>query len=490
MTAPRPVEAARDRVRAAGGADLLERLDHLDARRAERRRREMSPRAPVPGDSVDFDVVVAGGGLWSLLAPLLAARGLRVAVLDRARAAQSHREWNASGPELRALVRAGLVDDAGLERLVVARYDHGVCRFAGGGTYPVRGVLDHAVDAGALLAGGRALGEARGVTYLDRHAVVAHAAGPTAVRVRAATAGGSRELAARILVDARGAASPYASADLVCPTVGGVLRGLVEGSAPDEVDPRVGEILVTIDGVEDGRQEIWEGFPGRAGETTVYLFHYAGAGEPLSLAALYARFFEKLARYKRGDAVLVRPTFGFIPGWSRLSPAPRPPDARVVLVGDAAARHSPLTYCGFGATLRSLQRAADAIAGAAGAPGALDPRALACVVDDAPAHAATGALARIVATAAGDPGAMNRLLDAAFGALQAMGEDAYARLLRDEMPVAELVGFLRRIAVRHPAAWRHVSAGLGPWAAARWAAGVARSALAPPAARARPGGAR
>ncbi len=464
---------ARALVREAGGPDLLERLDHLDARRHAPRGMSDPPLArPGAGTHPDADVVLAGGGLWSLLAPMLAERGLRVVVLDRARAAQAHREWNASAPELRALVRDGLADQATLERLIAARYDHGVCRFAEGGSYPVRGVLDHAVDAGALLAHGRALAEARGVKFLDGHAVVDHAAGPDAVRVRASHGGGSHDLVARLLVDARGASSPYATADLVCPTVGGVVRGLARGDGQDEVDPRVGEILVTIDGVEDGRQEVWEGFPGRPGETTVYLFHYARAEEPVALASLYARFFEKLPRYKRGAAELVRPTFGFIPGWSRLSPAPRAPDPRILLVGDAAARHSPLTYCGFGATLRSLGRAADAITHAV--DGAL---ALEGVVDDAPVHAGTGALAHVIASGVGRGNEVNRLLDAAFATLHGMGDDVYGRLLRDELPLDEFITFLRRTATRHPAAWRHVIAGLGPWTATRWAGGVAWSAL-------------
>ena len=471
-------ERARARVRGAGGPELLERLDHLDGQRRERRAPQARPpRAPDPGATVDFDVLIAGGGLWSLLAPILAGLGLRVAVLDRARAAQSHREWNASARELRALVDVGLLDGPTLERFIVARYDHGVCRFAGGGSYPVFAVLDHAVDAGALLAHGRTLAEQRGVTFLDGHAVVAHAAGPTAVGITTTSSSGAGELLASILVDARGASSPYASADLVCPTVGGVLRGLAEGSGAKEMDPRIGEILVTIDPMEGPRQEVWEGFPGRPGETTVYLFHYARADEPLSLAGLYARFFEKLPDYKRGDAELVRPTFGFIPGWSRLSPAPRSPDRRVVLVGDAAARHSPLTYCGFGATLRSLGPAARSIARA------IEGEAveLACIVDDAPTHALTGALACVMAagTCRGDE--INRLLDAAFDTLhdsaregpREAGDDDYARLLRDEMSSAAFVSFLRRTAVRHPPAWGHFIRALGPWAAGRWAAGLA-----------------
>lgn len=45
-------------------------------------------------------MIIAGGGLSLLLAPALARRGLKVAVLDRGRIGAVHREWNASRSEL------------------------------------------------------------------------------------------------------------------------------------------------------------------------------------------------------------------------------------------------------------------------------------------------------------------------------------------------------------------------------------------------------
>ncbi len=140
------------------------------------------------------------------------------------------------------------------------------------------------------------------------------------------------------------------------------MSGLDEGEGLLEVDPRVGEILVTVDAIDPvTRRQL--GFPGRDGQLTTYVFYYARAEERVFLVDLYERFFDTLCTYKRGDGKLVRPTFGFIPGWSRLSPMPSAP-SRVALVGDAAARHSPLTYCGFGATLRSFEGAAWVIADA------------------------------------------------------------------------------------------------------------------------------
>ena len=473
-------DRARSIVRNAGGDELVERLAHLDRVRAERRPESDAPLAKVPvGTEVDADVIFAGGGLSLLIAVSLAARGLRVIVVDRARAGVTHREWNASAPELEALVRGGITTRAELDALVVARYARGVCQFHGGPAYAVTGVLDHAVDAGRLLTHARARAEATGqVRFLDAHSVVGLGTGPDAVRVRARSRDGAEvDLVGRILVDARGAASPYARGDLVCPTVGGVLSGLVEGDATDAIDPATGEILITNEPHDHGRQHLWEAFPGRAGAHTVYLFYYARAGEEGSLAALYARFFETLPRYKRGEAKLLRPTFGYIPAWTRTGPAPRPPAPRVVLVGDAASRHSPLTMCGFGAMLRSFDAAAAAIesAIARGDSPTTDRGALA---HDAPIHALTGGLALLMARPPRDPDALNGLLDAAFGTLASLGNDTYAALLRDETTPAGFTRFLRTMSGRRPSVYRDVMRSIPPMALARWGWRMAREVMA------------
>ncbi len=477
--------SARDesqrRVREAGGDELVERLLHLDAARGERSRASATsialPAAPDRGARADYDVVLAGGGLSLLLAPLLADRGLRVAVFDRARVGGAHREWNAGGRELRALVETGLFTRGEIDALVVATYARGICRWHGGGAYPVTGVLDHAFDAGALLTAARARAEQRGVAIFDGHTLLGEAAGPDAIALAFNVVDGvSRVVTARLLVDARGASSPYATADLICPTVGGVVTGLEEGPGDDQIQPDVGDILATTEGVEVGVQHIWEAFPGRPGEVTVYLFYYARSADVPggSLMELYGRFFEYLPRYKRGSARLVRPTFGYIPGWSRLGPAPSSPGPRIALVGDAAARHSPLTFCGFGATARSLRSTADTIAGALSGGASIEGGV---VVSDEAIHAGTGALARMMATPSRDPrrkAELNDLLDAAFRTLHAMGNEAYGALLRDEMAPADFLRFLRTTAARRPRVYRDVWGSLSPGEAFRWGAGIAR----------------
>ncbi len=443
-------------VREAGGPELLERLLHLDATRAAPR---ADGKVEGPAGAPEWDVVFAGGGLSLLVAAALAKRGARVMVVDRVRAGVAHREWNASLGELRPLLERGILES--LDEVRVATYDDGFCQFHGGAPHRVRGVLDVAVDAGRLLAKVRARAEAWGVRFVDGHALEAW--GASARGIRAVFSGGV-DVTAQLLVDARGAASPRAAADLVCPTVGGVIEGV-------PFDARVGEILVTTEGIVDGVQHVWEAFPGQPGQLTTYLFYYADAGRvtgrPL-LVPLYARFFRELSRYKPGAARLLRPTFGYIPGWSRTVPGPRSPDRRVVLVGDVAARHSPLTFCGFGAMLRSFGPTADGLHRALerGEPGPDDR------MQDAPIHRWTGALAKLMASGRFHGNDMNELLDAAFATLHRMGNDDYAACLKDTMTAPRFYAFVRDTARRRPEVFGEVLRGLGAAASVRWAGAV------------------
>ncbi|MFO0663943.1 MAG: lycopene cyclase [Polyangiaceae bacterium] len=432
-------------LREAAGDELVERLLHLDRRmteqQTERRSRELGPRPPTTHDALDCDVLVAGGGLWSVMAPLLAKQGKRIIVVDRARVGAAHREWNANRTELDALTNAGLLSERERDDLIVAEYERGFCQFHGGGPHTVRGVLDCAVDAARLLDLARRKGEAAGVTYVDGALVTGETASEAGVRVNLRERDRTREVTCKTMVDARGASSPYASFDLVCPTVGGVFRGFAEGSGEREVDPRVGEILVTEEGLDRGIQHVWELFPGREGEATAYLFYYAKRLEVGSLTQLYARLFAKLPSYKRGEAKLVRPTFGFIPGWSRLVPPPTSPHRNIVLVGDAAARHSPLTYCGFGSMLRSLAPLSKAIISGE----AYEPHE--------PIHALTGILAHVLASRTLEGDALNELLDAAFATLSGLGQETYASMLTDTMKPKDFLRFLQLTARRYPSVW-------------------------------------
>ncbi len=183
--------------------------------------------------------------------------------------------------------------------------------------------------------------------------------------------GHEHSYAGRLMIDGMGSTSPVACQlncgrpfSLVCPTVGTVARGYKRGDAPNAINTEVGEVLVTTEDARDGRQLIWEAFPGTDEQVAIYLFHYAEAGNRVDLLELFERFFEQLPGYKDTSNVkIVKPVYGFIPAgynialpWQKeQSPKVLAYD-RVLSLGDAAAFQSPLTFCGFGSYVRNVSR--------------------------------------------------------------------------------------------------------------------------------------
>ncbi|HSH77452.1 MAG TPA: hypothetical protein VLA19_02850 [Herpetosiphonaceae bacterium] len=330
----------------------------------------------LPAADDTWDLIYAGGGLGLLHALAMCRRGYRVLVFDRGEVGRSHREWNISDQELRALVHSGIFDDAEVESFVAHRHASGVVRFhAETVEVPpaeicMRGVLDVSLDSGALLrcarrkleqAGGEILDGCRfRRVQADRHGVV--------VQVERDD-GSVRWLGARLLLDGMGSTSPLALERYrgrpfagICPTVGSVVTGLEPGSGAGQHNPAVGDILISVADVQRGRQLIWEGFAGADDDLTIYLFFYDRVGPkrsvPHSLLELFEDYFTLLPTYKRPGAHFrhIRPVYGFIPARHTERRTTVLPLRGVLPIGDAAAQQSPLTFTGFGSHVRNLHR--------------------------------------------------------------------------------------------------------------------------------------
>jgi lycopene cyclase CruA len=383
---------------------------------------------------LDFDLIYAGGGLGLLHAVVMAHYGYRVMLFDRGEVGCAHREWNISRGELDALVEVGFCSWDELRDVIMAEYDAGVVRFyspdrAGAAELWMPDVLNVALDANALLRLARRKLEAAGGVVLDRRVfrrVEASVSGPLAVRVELAREDAVAEhYTARLLLDGMGSSSPLALRRFsgqpfagVCPTVGTVAVGFAAGAADDEHNPRIGDILISIADAQRGQQYMWEGFPGRGDELTVYLFYYdtlvgspskklsqkggleersssntlsfwpvsatfvAETGQktgergasPLtlpgldssiahrpsspSLMQLFEDYFELLPTYKRPgpDFRHIKPVYGYIPARHSVRRQEAPLLRGVLPIGDSAAQQSPLTFCGFGSHVRNLGR--------------------------------------------------------------------------------------------------------------------------------------
>ena len=331
-----------------------------------------------------FDIIYAGGGLNLLHAAVMTVRyGLRVLVFDRFTVGAVHREWNISREELRELLDVGLLTPDELESVIQREYSDGLVRFHPANIHVkpaelhLKDVLNIAVDAEKLTSlciqkiqvhqpNGSYPNVILHNTTFERCAVQP-ARGVTLDVI--AQDGQQHSYGARLLIDGMGSTSPIACQlncgrpfSLVCPTVGTVARGYKQGTGLKEINPAVGEVLVSTEDALNGHQLIWEAFPGVDDSVAIYLFYYAETGSRVDLLALFDDFFALLPSYKDTEHVeILKPVYGFIPAGYNISlPWQREQKVlaydRVLSLGDAAAFQSPLTFCGFGSYVRNLQR--------------------------------------------------------------------------------------------------------------------------------------
>lgn len=433
-----------------------------------------------------FDVVIAGGGLGLIAGAALATRGLRVLVFDRDRVGSAHREWNISERELRALSTWGLFTWDELQSAVATRYSRGVISFDPTDTgvpacpLELNGVLDMALDAQSVLDLARNRFLQAGGTILEARAfkrLHAPRSGPVASVFEVEGPHGTEFYRARLAIDTMGSVSPVALGlnsglpfDGVCPTAGTVMRGL-------DFDPSTGDVLVSVAPVQDGRQLIWEGFPGREGETTVYLFYYDQTGEQRAqgqgLLALFERYFTLLPTYRPpGDGhAHLKPVFGYIP--ARHGHAGRTAARGLLCLGDSAAGQSPLTFCGFGSFVRHIGRVAMLIDYALRRD-LLEERHLREISPHQSNLRVAWVFSRFMQPwRGGGTTGVNRLMNVFCKALSDLGPVVTLRFLQDRYTFGEYLRIMLTTARRHPQVFAVTASTLGPAGLLRWAGDIA-----------------
>ncbi len=331
--------------------------------------------SPDPAET-NWDLVIVGGALGAIYAAAMARLGYRVALVERLPFGRMNREWNISRRELKTLVEMGLLSPDQVESLILREYTDGFNKFFDGNS-PIQApvlhtptVLNLAIDAEKLLhLCGEILKSCGGAIY-DRSEFQRAYITQQGVTLVLKDLREERvfTLGSRLLVDAMGTASPIAQQvhgqrafDSVCPTVGATIQG---GFEPGVWDPQFGDILASHGDISRGRQLIWELFPGPGEDLTFYLFHYhqVHPENPGSLLEMYEDFFTILPEYRRCDPERLqwkKATFGYIPGRFGQHRDPNKPFDRVLLIGDAAAMQSPLSFTGFGSLVRNCPRLCD-----------------------------------------------------------------------------------------------------------------------------------
>ena len=347
-----------------------------------------SPQQPQPvifeeehqlGQPAEYDLIYIGGALGVIHAAVMARLGYRVLLIERLPFGWINREWNISRNEFQSLIDLGLFTLAEFEAVIAREYVDGFHKFfdannpsqAKAPVLHTPTVLNVAIDAEKLL---RVCGEklrAAGGEIWDETEFVRADVAADGVRVHGThlPTKDNRQTQGRLLIDAMGTASPIAwqlnggrTFDSVCPTVGAVIDS---GFEPGVWDNQFGDVLNSHGDISRGRQLIWELFPGRGSEITVYLFHYhqIHPENPGSLLEMYEDFFAILPEYRRCDLDQVKwkkATFGYIPGHFSIGGGDRQTGFdRLMAIGDAASLQSPLVFTGFGSLVRNLPRLTD-----------------------------------------------------------------------------------------------------------------------------------
>jgi lycopene cyclase CruA len=449
----------------------------------------------------EFEIIYAGGALGLLHAAVMAHRyKRRVMVFDPEGVGRADRDWNISDEELSELERAGLFSREELDALVLNRCRSGFVKFHDAAsrvkTPPLwmSGVCDVALDAKKLLdQAARKLkaGESESVLMEGLRFVRCYVQ-PDRVLVLTEERATKRLrlFAARLFIDAMGTDSTVArqlqegrSLTHVRPTVGTVARGFVRGRAADQVDFRVGEILVSREDAHDHRQLIWEGFAGNPArdEYTTYLFFYDALDSPAdkSLLALFERYFEKLPAYKRTGAQwrVLRPVFGYAPSsqhQGRLGRR-RVAEDRVMLIGDAAGFSSPLAGSGLGPHLRHLKRLTHLVDLGLEAD-LLDQSALAEISAAETGVAHLASLAEFLRpTPKSEAPAVNETLNAVMGALHSLDERVRRELFQNRMTLMALKNLLSRTVRLYPRIIHRVREHLGARGTLWWLVNIAEA---------------
>ncbi|MBP0004801.1 MAG: flavin-dependent dehydrogenase [Cyanobacteria bacterium SBC] len=333
---------------------------------------QTSPEYDLP----EYDLIYLGGALGAIHGAVMARLGYRVLLVERLPFGRMNREWNISRDEFQSLIDLELFTPEEFESIIACEYVDGFNKFFDANNPPnakaqilhTPKVLNIAIDAEKLLQiCGDKLKAAGGIVWDETEFVNANIERDRAtVNVTHLPTGENKQAVGRLIVDAMGSASSIAwqlnggqTFNSVCPTVGAAISG---GFPPGVWDTQYGDVLNSHGDISRGRQLIWELFPGRDGELTIYLFHYhqIHPDNPGSLLEMYEDFFSILPEYRRcnlDELEWRKATFGYIPGhFSQNSRHRKVAWDRLIAIGDAASLQSPLIFTGFGSLVRNMER--------------------------------------------------------------------------------------------------------------------------------------
>mmetsp|Transcript_17580 Transcript_17580/g.38061 ORF Transcript_17580/g.38061 Transcript_17580/m.38061 type:complete len:675 (+) Transcript_17580:154-2178(+) len=459
---------------------------------------------------LDYDVTICGGTLGIFIAMALQLKGVRVAVVEAGKLMGREQEWNISLKELEELVEMGVLTNEDLEEAITTEFPGCRAGFKNSEVTPLEGsyfdneigyecftpgVLNLGISPSILIANVAKRFQAAGGTVLERSPlkgiVVSESMGA------ALDMGEDAEpITARLVLDCMGNASPVSrqqrhglKPDGVCAVVGSCAGGY------DKESNLIGDIIYTNTEIQDkgtnGQlQYFWEAFPvgiGRKGKEpgssdvkTTYMFTYMDASEDRpSLTTLMDDYWEQLPIYQPSisdverDLDVKRVLFAYFPTFTD-SPL-KPQWRRLLAVGDASGIQSPLSFGGFGALTRHLDRISSAIAEAV-EHDLLHKSDLGAINAYTPNLSAAWMFQKAMSARVGkkvNPKFVNRLLATNFDVMNDMGPRTMMPFLQDVVRIDGLAGSLARSFVADPMFMPEIVAHVGIPTLADWLGHVA-----------------
>ncbi|PSR15524.1 FAD-dependent oxidoreductase [filamentous cyanobacterium CCP3] len=404
-------------------------------------------QAEAPLETVEWDVVICGGTLGVLVGAGLAQRGWRVAILERGVLQGREQEWNISRRELTALTELGLLSETELNEVIASEYNPARIQFGEGDPLWVEDVLNVGVDPRALLERLKVKFIEAGGKLFEHTAFDLASVHPNGVLVKA-----KQPFTTRLLIDAMGHFSPLvrqargpSKPDAVCLVVG----TCAEGYAQNET----GDLLASFTPLRHQCQYFWEAFPARNGRTT-YMFSYMDADpRRLSLSEFFEEYWTLLPEYQgvnRSDLQVKRALFGFFPCYKN-SPL-QYPWGRILAVGDSSGSQSPLSFGGFGAMIRHLERLVTGIDEALGCD-RLGAAALGALQPYQPNLSVTWLFQKSMSVGMDQNLSeqhINRMLTSIFAAMAALGDPTLKPFLQDVVQFPALAKTLAVTSIKYP----------------------------------------
>lgn len=397
---------------------------------------------------VEWDVAIAGATLGVVIGTALAQRGWRVVLLERGELRGREQEWNISRQELQVLVRLGLLTEAELEGAIASQYNPGRVAFHQGIELWIEDVLNLGVDPVTLLEQLKQKFLAAGGKLLENTPFEGATVHPDGLAIQA----GGQRLTSRLLLDMMGHFSPIAAQarqgaqpDGICLVVGTCAAGFDQNSS--------GDLMASFTPIRNQCQYFWEAFPAKDGRTT-YLFTYLdAAAERPSLTQLFDDYFTLLPDYQAIDLEQLqfkRALFGCLPCY-RNSPL-QPGWDRILQVGDSSGTQSPLSFGGFGALLRHLERLVNGLDEAL-ALDCLDRQALGWINGYQPTIAVTWLFQQAMRVGPQQrlaPNQVNEMLSAVFRVMLAAGPGTLKPFLQDVVQFPALAATMLKTGLAAP----------------------------------------